>query len=129
MATRTRFGTQNGRCVKVTEVSTPEGAWLVRRVEWCDGRTSGPTGIPGLKIQRSVRQIMPASDPGESPSEEGIVFDRNADTPKKPCGCKGKAGKPCTCPDWGKWGFMVGFTAVTWFILWGIGAIVPSGGK
>lgn len=64
MAARVRYGEQNGRCVKVTEVHTPEDVWIVRRVEWCDGRQAEP------QPPRLTRKSLEV--PGEEVEEVGV---------------------------------------------------------
>lgn len=66
MATRTIQAQQNGNCVKLTQVMTPEGEWLTRRVEPCGAASVGPLGEPSpISYREPARQ--PVFAPRQQP--------------------------------------------------------------
>jgi len=85
MAVRIREGIQNGNCVRVTEVLTPEGQWIVRRVEHC-GRQSGTGRTPAQRAPELVYKLSntpPVEEGGNEASRLGGSDPNETEAPDR----------------------------------------------
>ncbi len=68
------------------------GAWRKVGPEWCGQRV-------GAYVPTRTLMLIPGKD-GETPG--GVIIDKDAPAPKKPCGCGGGTSTkaPCQCGAW-----------------------------